>query len=52
VPDLTWIDNQALEVQCINPSQVAIQETAYRDVIVSYRTNPPAAEKRNRKGRL
>ncbi len=52
VPDLKWNDNQALEVQCINPSQVAIQESEYRDVVVSYRTKTPAKEKRNRRGRL
>lgn len=52
VPVLAWIDNQALEVQCVNPGLVAIKKTKYRDVVVSYRTNPPVAEKRSRRSRL
>ena len=52
VLELKWIDDQALEVHCTNPSQVATQVTGYRDVVVSYRTSAPVTERRNRKGRL
>jgi hypothetical protein len=52
VPDLKWVGDLALEVHCINPSQVAVQETAYGEVVVSYRTKMPTAERRSRKGRL
>ncbi len=49
---LKWIDDQALEVECINPNRVATQASGYRDVAVSYRTNTPAAAKKPRRGRL
>lgn len=52
VPELKWNGNQSLEIRCIHPEQVAIQKFKYRDVVVSYRTQAPAAERRNRRGRL
>ncbi len=53
VPELKWSGNQSLEIRCINPGQVAIQKFRYQDVVVvSYRTQAPAPERRSRRGRL
>ena len=51
-PELRWIGDLALEVECINASQVVVQKTGVGEVVVSYRTKIPVQEKRNRKGRL
>ena len=49
---LKWIDDQTLEIHCINPQQVTLQETRYQDVVVRYPPQAPAMEKKVRKGRL
>jgi hypothetical protein len=52
IPVLTWTGDRALEIDCTHPAQVAVQKTAYRDVVVSYRTKNPLPGKSGRKGKL
>jgi hypothetical protein len=45
VPVLTWIDTHHLVIHCVNPEQVSVRATAYRDISIQLQEEIPPPPK-------